>query len=548
VSSPDTKTAFFRALMRNHQCLLFWVTIAALLGGAYLLYAWVSYGIVGFPLDDAWIHQTYARNLGTLGEWTFQRGEVSAGSTAPLWSILLALGYRLGVPYLVWTYMLGIFVLGTTSWLAARISARLLPGNPFAAWVAGMASVTQWQLVWASISGMETVLYACLGLTLVYLACSSRPASDSPQPAEGRRSEEFAHPEFLARRTKYFVAGLVGGLLVLTRPEGLLLVGLVALCVIWELRYNLRRLATLGGLLGLGVVLPLLPYLVFHLTTSGYPFPNTLYAKQQEYRALLEMYPLGQRWLMVATAALVGGQVLLLPGFLFAIWRVVLVAQRDNAPERNPRGLTILVLAGWWFAHLTLYALQLPLTYQHGRYQMPVLVAFLVVGVTGSVVLLDRFQRGTIRRLLERTILIAGAVTNLTFLVLGAQAYAHDVGFIEGEMVATARWLAANTSEESLIAVHDIGAVGYFAERRLIDLAGLITPQIIPIMDDEQALLRFVEAKKCDYIVFFPDWSPAYRRMAQDSRLEQVFSSGHAWTRAQGRENMTVYRLQRRSP
>jgi len=35
----------------------------------------------GFPLDDAWIHQTYARNLGLSGMMAFTPGEPSAGST-----------------------------------------------------------------------------------------------------------------------------------------------------------------------------------------------------------------------------------------------------------------------------------------------------------------------------------------------------------------------------------------------------------------------------------------------------------------------------------
>jgi hypothetical protein len=58
----------------------------------YLLASYFNYGI-GFPLDDSWIHQTYARNLAQRGEWAFRPGIPSAGSTAPLWSALLAIGF-----------------------------------------------------------------------------------------------------------------------------------------------------------------------------------------------------------------------------------------------------------------------------------------------------------------------------------------------------------------------------------------------------------------------------------------------------------------------
>ena len=60
--------------------------------GAFIL---ASSGLsgIGYPLDDAWIHQTYARNLAVRGEWAFLPGKASAGSTAPLWSALIAPAY-----------------------------------------------------------------------------------------------------------------------------------------------------------------------------------------------------------------------------------------------------------------------------------------------------------------------------------------------------------------------------------------------------------------------------------------------------------------------
>src|SRR5690349_3309555 len=72
----------------------------------YLLLS-VRSGFLGFPLDDAWIYQTYARNLATLHQFAFIPEQPSAGSTSPLWSGLLALGYLARVDYHLWTYTLG---------------------------------------------------------------------------------------------------------------------------------------------------------------------------------------------------------------------------------------------------------------------------------------------------------------------------------------------------------------------------------------------------------------------------------------------------------
>ena len=89
----------------------FWLGAALLVGLFYVaMSAWV-FGFTGFPLDDAWIHQTYARNLAQTGQLAFTPGLTSAGSTAPLWSALLSGGYLLRIPFHIWTYGLGILLL-----------------------------------------------------------------------------------------------------------------------------------------------------------------------------------------------------------------------------------------------------------------------------------------------------------------------------------------------------------------------------------------------------------------------------------------------------
>jgi hypothetical protein len=528
------------------RALPLWLALAALFGGAYLAFAGFA-GLTGFPLDDAWIHQTYARNLGTTGVWAFLPGQVSAGSTAPLWSLLLAFGYWLGAPYLAWTHGLGIAALGVSAWLAAGQASDWAGQRRWMPWLVGLACLAEWHLVWAAVSGMETVLYVCLALAVVRLASGGSQmandrhqiSNDKHQMTNGKYRAAVSHFPFGICHLRFLVLGLVGGLLVLTRPEGLLLVGLTGVIVGWQLRracplaqggdYR-RRLLAAWALLWIGLALPLAPYLAFHYSYTGQPFPSTFYAKQQEYRVLLDSVPFWQRWLSTAGVTLVGGQVLLLPGF---VWALVKTARPG-----------VLLLAAWWLAHLTLYALRLPVTYQHGRYQMPVIAAFVMVGVLGTAELLDAVRQPVLGRVLRRAGLAAGGLLSAAFLVVGARAYVADVGFIRGEMVATAHWLVAHTPAGSLIAVHDIGAVGYFAGRPLLDLAGLVTPQVIPFIDDEAALLDLMETQGADYVVFFPDWSAAYRQMARDPRLELVHTTGYAWTLQAGRANMAVYRFQ----
>jgi hypothetical protein len=55
--------------------------------------------LVGFPLDDAWIHLVYARSLVTEGGFHFNAGVPEAGMTSPLWVIFAASVHLVAAPF-----------------------------------------------------------------------------------------------------------------------------------------------------------------------------------------------------------------------------------------------------------------------------------------------------------------------------------------------------------------------------------------------------------------------------------------------------------------
>ena len=505
------------------------IVAAAFLGVAvYVLWA-TSQGLAGFPLDDAWIHQTYARNLAETGQLAYLPGQPSAGSTSPAWSFLLSIGYLVGLDFRLWTYLLGALSLAATGWLTYRLYLRLpdvhrhlgWASQPAAALLAGLFCAVEWHLVWAAASGMETILFTALSLALVeYFSSQVAMRQSGEGPASLQKEQSIVSAVGI---------GLLGGVLMLTRPEGAVLGGIVIAGLAILPRPADRsdlfsRLAGTGlSLVALAVVLA--PYIAFNLRTSGAIFPNTFYAKQVEY---LANWPLTVRFWRVLTPTLVGAQVLLLPGFGYAAY---LLARRRDWPALLP--------LLWWLGLLSVYALRLPVNYHHGRYVIPAIPWLILYGVWGTIRALRPRSPALIARVISRATPVAISLLALLFWGRGALAYSDDVAFIEGEMVATARWLEENTAPDTVIAVHDIGAVGYLTDRPLLDLAGLITPEVIPFMADADSLADWMLEHGADYAVFFPDFSPTYQQL--DTMFKQVHCTDFAWTRAAGHENMCVY-------
>jgi hypothetical protein len=168
---------------------------------------------------------------------------------------------------------------------------------------------------------------------------------------------------------------------------------------------------------------------------------------------------------------------------------------------------------------------------------IPVVPAVVILGFTG----LARGARPGGQRLLPRMIGRAGAllaaVLLLAFFALGARAFAHDVAVIESEMVATAQWIAGHTAPETLIAAHDIGAMGYFGGRRIVDLAGLVSPEVVPIVRDEPALAALMDARGVALFVTLRGWYPGL-----ENGLPVIFETEASFSPALGGSNMVVYR------
>ncbi len=464
---------------------------------AYLAYTAISFRI-GFPLDDSWIHQTFARNLAMRGEWSFIPGQLSGGSTAPLWSALLAIGFLLGLSPYIWTFFLGgllLFCLASFAEFSMRTLVQEYRG--VIPW-AGMLVAFEWHLVWASVSGMETILHSLIAFFLLIL--------------------------LIKKSSNWLLLGALAGVSVWVRPDGITFLGPIFFVLLFSLPAWKIRLRAIF-LVVFGFAIFFLPYLVFNLVLADTAFPTTFYAKQAEYsngQFLFILQRIGEGALQLLT----GPGIILLPGALItACWAI---------QKRNWGFIAALL---WVVGYIGIYLSRLP-AYQHGRYLMPVMPIFFFMGLFGYYqfyLIADSKKRG--RWFIKTVWGSALVLVCAAFWFLGMQSYDQDVRLIDSEMVDTAKWVAVHIPQDALIATHDVGALGYFGDHKLVDMAGLISPEVIPFLRNESALADYLDSKGVSYLVTFPDFYPLLT-----SGLQPVFSTGAPYAPSQGGTNMVVYR------
>jgi hypothetical protein len=368
----------------------------------------------------------------------------------------------------------------------------------------------EWHLVWAAGSGMETLLLACLALLVISSAIKT-----GLEDSIGRLS---------GRLVRWIVLGAFVGASAWIRPDGITLLAATGWAIAFgkgskrdRLRYGLALLVGFCALF--------LPYLLFNQWLAGEYWPNTFYAKQAEYEVLRQA-PYWRRYVNEAFLPLIGAGFVLLPGIAWSMLKSI-----------HRRAWIRLAGPLWVLGYLGLYAWRLPVTYQHGRYVIPMMPVFFLWGLAGLVGWVQQFWGEPGKRALARAWALACGAILVVFWIIGGRAYVQDVAVIESEMVQTARWIAENTSTDALIAAHDIGALGYFGQRDLLDLAGLVSPEVIPMMRDEAALAEYIDFRHADYLMTFPGWYPLLSRMG-----DLVYSTDAEFSQALNGENMAVFK------
>ena len=422
-------------------------------------------GTLSAPLDDAFIHLQYGRQIGE-GQWfSYNDGDpVSTGASSFLYPLILGAGHGLlgldGTQLLAFAIVLGISMLIATAILGCELGRKLVGGRA-GLWTGALIAVNG-AFVWGATSGMEVSLLAALLLaSLLAFAC---------ELPSGR----------------FFLTPLLLAFTAITRPEGLIFAVILTAISLFILlkgavpwRTSLRD--TLSG--GLLVLLPLVAgagQLLFYQLTTGSTAANGVKAKSILLTPISYPFEVARQVLSNLSELFLNVLAGFEPAYLFpgAVFFVVLGVARLALRADGLRAVGIalgLSFAAVLPSVVTLFSWN----WHHYRYVLPLLPLLLLAGVAGIYALSESLvDNERLRRYFTGG--LAGLVLLFSvFMFPGwASAMGRESSDIYRQQVFIGRWVQENLPPGAVVGVNDVGAIRYYGKHPVVDLVGLATDGI----------------------------------------------------------------------
>jgi hypothetical protein len=402
-----------------------------------------AWRLAGRSFDDFYITYRYAWNLAAGRGFVFNPGERVFGTTAPGFGLLLALATRLTAVPIPW---LGTAATALALWGIALLALRDSGERWPEALAAGSLLVTC-HYVWVQ-HGSE------VPFTLALLLAAAALAGKQP-----------------------LAAGLLAGAAVWCRPDALVGALLLATLLWWETKrlpgHPLRYLAGLTAMVAAGLAAARLWF--------GQFLPHTLEAKRVQALVAGTAWKAGAAFWPEALGQIdrfwAGGRAL--PLVMVGGLGLIIVARRGGRVLRLLAANAVALAAAYPLLRVPAYT----------WYMIPVVIALLygacfLAGELGRrlAAALRPGAPGAFRS--AAALLIAGLVLSAFFapiVLRTAREALRPHAFPRFTLYErTGVWLRDHSAPGDEVAYVEVGTLGYFSDRPIRDLVGLVTPDSLP--------------------------------------------------------------------
>ncbi len=452
-----------------------------------------SRGYFPAPLDDVYIHFDFARSLaqGHPFEWVPGNG-YSSGETAPLYALVLAVGWLAGFRERgIGLFAAIVAVLAVASFL--RSLQRLMrPCPAVVAWLVPVFALSVGLIDWTLFSGMEVAFFAAiLGKSLEAL-----------RRCRARIDERGG----LTREAAQWRLGLWGAALVLVRPEAGALVAIFSVVAARGAgrRSGILAMARAGlpGGVATSMVLGANRLLTGETQSAGALLKliasNPYLTEEARARVYVEN---------LVTFALKGvREELGWPGLgLLALAAVALFSR-----ERRSVAAACLASAFAWVLVVTLNS---NAPFHNFRYYVPALMLVMVSAGSGAAALANGLRRAHGAAIVS-VLVACGAVLFGARFRTQTTHFRRSTANIRDQQIEIGKRLRARLAKGERVLLGDAGAIPFVSHRPAIDALGLGGYRGIPFaraaLHGEAATVELIErlapAQRPAYLALYPNW------------------------------------------
>lgn len=442
----------------------------------------LHYRLLANASDDAYIHIRIADNLSRFGQPYFNLNEAVFATSSIAWTILLALLFLVFPAEPVTISVLNGILIILASLMISKTILVYLPSHKLKNLAfASFALATYMLLYLPSIQLMETVFAIFVFSLTTYLFLSKKP-----------------------------VALILAGVLPFIRLEFFLFTIILVMIEIYQQKNYLRKAIAF-------VVIGALPFLLFELVNFQTLIPNTVLAKstvydlsywQKVFEILISIYPLPYQPYLVAFIAL--------PLTMLVVFLMIFILTQFLGllgSEAIPQKRTELLIAAVFMFSIGVMGIYIIGRSAHFDWYTPLYSVPLVIAV--SAVSLQK--KNYVLAFFSIILIIKPVIffsTSLPYSIKPENKSTLSVASARvGNYIEIGRWLNKYYPERTLL-TSEIGGLGFGFKGKIIDGAGLISPEALkyhPMQVPEERdngnigaiPLKFIQSVQPDLIVSY---------------------------------------------
>jgi hypothetical protein len=384
--------------------------------------------LTGYLADDAFITFRYAVNFGSGNGFVYNVGEHVLGTTTPLFAFILTVLSIARIEPPTGALIVSFLSAGLTTVLIYRMaqSIRFLR----LAFVPALCYILWPRSIAADCSGMETAFFTFL----------------------------IAASFYYQRRHQAVYALGAATLATLTRPEGLILLGLLVAYNLYKEKEKWLQYLAVPSVI-------LLPWIIIAGFYFGSPVPNSLFAKEALYGRIGGMTVWEKASSVVGWNSPLG--ILLIP--------ILVIGARWLWKKQLFGALELIWLAAM-FAFYIFVPARLFFWYVAPIY--PVLLLFI------GAIFVQAYENAL--WLGEKRVWAGGVLAVVITIVLVSYDYKPIAYFRTAQRTQDVvhreigEYLFEHANPDDIVAAEDIGYIGYYSKLRIIDRDGLVSPEVLP--------------------------------------------------------------------